>query len=273
MADDARIEEQLGVVAREGVETLSAFHPVVALVAEEEVAAAAAEDEVVAGAAEGLLAVRAGDDEVLALVAEDQRQAAAAMDDVVALVAVEEVGLADIGAGVGDDVVAFAAEHLVDAVAGLDDVVSALAPDGIVAAAGDDRVGILRAADDEVLVAVDADVFGHAVKIGVPAFDKLGERLEGRVVVDRIRPQLLAEVHFQDRHLEAREEVSGHHRRVGVAEIGVAHRQLGEGVVLEFIEQVEALGPRQVVEPVGVLEVLHRHFEDEAEGRAQHAAE
>ena len=76
MADDGGVEEQLRVLARDGVEARSALDPVVALVAEQEVAAVAAEDEVVARAAEGLLAVRTGDEEVLSLVAEEQRQAA-----------------------------------------------------------------------------------------------------------------------------------------------------------------------------------------------------
>ena len=80
-------------------------------------------------------------------------------------------------------------------------------------------------------------------------------------------------IHLQDRHVERREHLPGSAVESRIAEIGVAHHEFGEGVVLEFVEQVEALGARQVVEPVGILQVLHRHLEDEAEGRAQHAAE
>ena len=74
VADDRGVEEQFGILAGEGIETLAAFDPVVALVAEQEVAAGTAEDEVVAGAAKDFLAVRAGDDEIPALVAEQQRR-------------------------------------------------------------------------------------------------------------------------------------------------------------------------------------------------------
>ena len=55
--------------------------------------------------------------------------------------------------------------------------------------------------------------------------------------------------------------------------VGVAHDHLGEGVVLHLAEQMQAVEPLQVVEAVAVLQLLHLHFEDEVEGRAQHAAE
>ena len=42
---------------------------------------------------------------------------------------------------------------------------------------------------------------------------------------------------------------------------------------LHFAEQMQAVEPLQVVEAVAVLELLHLHFEDEVEGRAEHAAE
>ena len=47
----------------------------------------------------------------------------------------------------------------------------------------------------------------------------------------------------------------------------------GEGVVLHLAEQMQAVEPLQIVEAVAVLQLLHLHFEDEVEGRAQHAAE
>ena len=55
--------------------------------------------------------------------------------------------------------------------------------------------------------------------------------------------------------------------------VGVAHDHLGEGVVLHLAEQMQAVEALQVVEAVAVLQLLHLHFEDEVEGRAQHAAE
>ncbi|GJE45664.1 hypothetical protein AEGHOMDF_4864 [Methylobacterium soli] len=274
VADDGRVEEQFRVVARDRVEAVAALEPIVALVAEEEVAAFTAEDEVVAGAAEGLLAVRAGDDEVMALVAEDQRQSAAGVDDVVALLTVQHIDLADIRAAVGDDVVAGAAVDLVDAVAGLDAVVAAAPPDRVVAAAGDDRLARVRALDQDVIEPVVADVLGLAVVVRVDALDELGDRFQIVVVMDRIdvaelRLLGLVDVEHVVRH---REDVAGQ-RVAGLAEIGVAQHDLGEGVVLQFVEEVEALDARQVIEAVGVLEVLELQLEDEREGRAQHAAE
>ena len=55
--------------------------------------------------------------------------------------------------------------------------------------------------------------------------------------------------------------------------IRVAHDHGGERVVLHFAEQMQAVEPLQVIEAVGVLQILHLVFEDEVEGRAQHAAE
>ncbi|MNL30416.1 hypothetical protein D3C87_1521510 [compost metagenome] len=61
--------------------------------------------------------------------------------------------------------------------------------------------------------------------------------------------------------------------RPGKAEIRVRHDQLGEGIVFQLVEEVEALRARQVVEPVRILQVFQLRFEDGGEGRAEHAAE
>ena len=55
--------------------------------------------------------------------------------------------------------------------------------------------------------------------------------------------------------------------------VGVAHDQRGEGVVLHLAEQMQAVEALQIVEAVAVLQLLHLDFEDEVEGRAEHAAE
>ena len=304
VTDDGRVEEQLGVVAGCRVEAAAALDPVAALVAEQEVAALAAEDEVIAEPAEGFLAVRSGDQDVLALVAEDQRQAAAGVDDIVTRLAMQHVDFADIGAAIGDDIVAGAAMDLVDAVAGLDPVIAFAAPDGVVAAAGDDDVIARRALDQEMVGGVDAHgardlsdaeaadcehsvaggVLGEGavrvalvfdqVAVGVAALDEGRERLEERVLVDGLGHRelhLVARIHIDD-VVGNREDVTGQ----GVArraEIGVVQHHLGEGVVLEFVEEVQALDARQVVEAVAVLQVLELQLEHEGEGRAEHAAE
>jgi hypothetical protein len=72
---------------------------------------------------------------------------------------VQEVGRADVGAGIGDDVVTVAAMDEVDAVAALDGVVTLVAPDRVVALSGHDQVGLGRAAHDHVVAAVvDEDI-------------------------------------------------------------------------------------------------------------------
>ena len=53
----------------------------------------------------------------------------------------------------------------------------------------------------------------------------------------------------------------------------VAHHELGERVLLELGEEVQAGGARQVVEAVAVLQLLHLRLEDEVERRAEQAAE
>ena len=63
------------------------------------------------------------------------------------------------------------------------------------------------------------------------------------------------------------------HVRRQVGRVGVAHDHRGEGVGLHLAEQVQAVEALQVVEAVGVLQLLHLDFEDEVEGRAEHAAE
>src|SRR5690606_39963511 len=98
---------------------VAALDPVVTGLAQQEVHAVAAEDEVVVDATPDLLAVRPCDQEALALVAEDEREAAAAVNDVVAFLAVQEVHLAGIGAGIGDDVITLAAVNMVNTVASL----------------------------------------------------------------------------------------------------------------------------------------------------------
>ena len=58
-----------------------------------------------------------------------------------------------------------------------------------------------------------------------------------------------------------------------MAGVGVEADHLGEGVVLHFGEQMQAVEPLQVVEAVAVLQLLELDLEHEVEGRAQHAAE
>ena len=69
------------------------------------------------------------------------------------------------------------------------------------------------------------------------------------------------------------EQLAVQMRRILIAEVGVAHHDVGEGVGLEVVEEVRALGPGQVVEAVAELQALHLEFEHVVEGRAQHAAE
>ena len=55
--------------------------------------------------------------------------------------------------------------------------------------------------------------------------------------------------------------------------IGIAHDHRGEGVVLHFAEQMQAVEALQIIEAIAVLQLFHLHFEHKVEGRAEHAAE
>src|SRR5690606_11033004 len=140
MADDARIEEEVTVVAGDIVEVSGGFDPVVAFIAKQDVGAVTAEHKVIPGAAAYFAAVRAGHQKVLARPAEDQGHAAAAMDDIIAFVAVEHVHFTDIRSRIGDDVVALATMYAVHAVSRFDAVISLAAPDCVVSLAGNDVV-------------------------------------------------------------------------------------------------------------------------------------
>ena len=108
----------------------------------------------------------------------------------------------------------------------------------------------------------------------VVAKDKRGQQagagrigvLESAVAVEIVE----LPVHAVDLEDEAG---SREHVRRQVGRVGVAHDHCGEGIVLHFAEQMQAVEPLQVVEAIAVLELFHLHFEDEVEGRAQHAAE
>ena len=53
----------------------------------------------------------------------------------------------------------------------------------------------------------------------------------------------------------------------------IGEHDFREGVLLQLVEEVLPLDTAEIVEPVGILQVLHLGFEDGVEGRAQHAAE
>ena len=267
MAENGRIEEEFGIVARNHIEAIAALDPVVAFIAEQEVAAFAAEHEIVAFAAEHFLAVRTGNEDIGPLVAEDECQARAAVNDVVSFLTHEEVGFADVGAGIGDDIVALATMDLVDAVTGFDPVIAATAPDGVVAATGDDRVVAVRSLDEDMVETIVLDEVG-------PAFDERSKGILERILAHWIGVAplgLFGAVDIQDMVRDG-EDVA----RYGIAcltDIGVANDHFGEGIGFQLVEQVQALGTRQIIETVAILQVFKLQFEDEGEGGAQHAAE
>ncbi|SLN48538.1 hypothetical protein LOS8367_02172 [Limimaricola soesokkakensis] len=286
VADDRGVEEQLRVLAGDDVEAFATLDPVVALTAVQQVGAGAAKDEVVPLVAEGFGCILAEEDRVAPLVAEGQREAPRRGDDVVAGVAAQEI----LPERILDDVVAIAAINFVGALAAVDVVVAAIAPDGVVADVGNQPVITLGAADHHVFAAAEAQrpadvvaaIRGHAA-VGA---GHLGiERLQDRIVPHRIETGaiggsvvgvvvLLSDpaVQLED-HVGRDEDMRAQMRRVLIAEIAVAHDDVGERVLLKLVEHVQTLRAGQVVEPVAVLQALHLVFEDEVEGRAQHAAE
>ena len=283
VTDDQAVEEQFGVVTCGRVEAAARLHPVVAFVAQQEVRAVAAQDEVVAFAAEDFGRVDTEEDGVLAASAHQDVGAVGGGDDVVTFLAFQEVAFVT---GIDDDVVAAAAVHEVHAEARLDVVVAVVAPDAVVAVAGDDRVVAAGAADDDVFATGEADVVRLDLRRRRIVTHHLAhaEGLEDRVVADRIGDQLVGLVHLEhevvetegvDADVVADDVVRGAADavRTRVGQAGVGQQHLREGVLFQFVEQVLTLRPRQVVEPVAVLQRLHLRLEHGGEGRSQHPAE
>ncbi|MCY1290904.1 hypothetical protein D9M70_400700 [compost metagenome] len=241
--------------------------PVVAFVTGALQVALGAVDEVVAGTAEGFRHVFTGDDEVVAGAAKDQVEAVATMDDVVAVVALDVI----VAAHVGDDVVAGTAIEAVHAIAAFDTVIAAIAPDGVVADAGDQDVGILRATQHHMVFTGVVQVVGvRPGRCRVVADHQRNQRVIVGGVGATIRSftgELPGWIHFQD------EAGRGEDIRRQTIDIGVLHHHLGEGVLLHLGEEIQAREASQVVEAVAVLQGLQLGLEDEVEGRTQQAAE
>ena len=178
---------------------------------------------------------------------------------------------------VGDDVVAGAAEDHVVAVAAFEPVVAAVAIERVVANAGDEGVvarrcrrarrdprrcmQVVRVGTCRIGVVADhqRDERAVAERIGSRQADCPRSRPCGvadrRAGCRRDRDARLVELPRLDRPRgegRRREHVA---RQVGG--VGVRHDQLGERVVLELGEEVEAGGAFQVVEAVAVLQLLH----------------
>ena len=256
--------ERLEVVA--GGTVLGAdLDPVVALVTGGLQVALGTEDEVVAGAGEDLRNVLTGDDEVIAMTTEDQIEAVTAVDHVVTVATLEHI----VTAFVGDDVVTGAAFDHVVAVAAFQAVVAAVAPQGVVADAADHHVVACGAAEHHVLVAGVTQVVGVDLRrLRVIADNQWNQRVvANRVGATESVVELRRLIHLED------QPRPGEDIRRQVHRIGMAHHQLGEGVVLHLGEEVEAIQARQVVETIAVLQRLHLRLEDEVEAGTEHAAE
>ena len=192
-----------------------------------------------------------------------------------------------------DDVVAVAAVDDVVAEAALEPVVAAVAEERVVADAGDqDVVPLVGAAEQRRgrrrcsadswcpgpavagLLRMTSGVrmpppTGHCRVVGASSTScqRIVTRSPSDPAITPVRIVLLGLVDLED-EAGRREHVRRQMRRVGVA-----HDHGGEGVVLHLAEQMQAVEALQVVEAVAVLQLLHLHFEDEVEGRAEHAAE
>ena len=138
MADDGGVEEQLRVLAGDDVEARAALDPVVALVAEEVSPPSPPRMKSLPVPPKASLPSGPVIMKSCPSLPKSSARPEPPLDDVVALLAVQEIGHADVGAGIGDDVVAVAAMDDVDAVAGLDGVVALVAPHRVVALAGHD---------------------------------------------------------------------------------------------------------------------------------------
>ncbi|MNF49995.1 hypothetical protein D3C84_312800 [compost metagenome] len=259
MTDDRVGAEGVEVVAR-GTILAADFDPVVTFVTGHLHVETAAEDEIIAFAGNHLGDVLAGDDKVVTTTGEDQVDAVAAVDHVVAVATLEHIVAADIG----DDVVAVAALDVVVTETTFEAVVAAIAIQGVVADAGDEDVIVIGATEHHVFIAGVLQVVGvYARGCRVVA----NHQRHQRVIADRVGLELQGRIDFEDK--PRGEEHYG--RQVG--RVGVVHHHLGERVVLQFTKEVETKGSVQVVEAIAVLQGLELGFEDEVEGRTEHAAE
>ena len=127
MADDGRVEEQLGVLAGNDIEAFVAFDPIVTFIAQKEVVRRAAQNPVVAGSCKDLGGVGDAHEEVVAFAAEQEVEAVTVDDHVVACFAAQEI----VTEGIFDDVIAFTAKHLVGFHSGVEIIVAGIAPERI----------------------------------------------------------------------------------------------------------------------------------------------
>ncbi len=166
MADDRGIEEQLGVIAGNGIEAGATLDPVVALIAHQEVDVGAAQDEVVALAAEHFGSIYADEDGVLAVATHDDvAQAVRGRNDIIAFVAFDKVFGITL---VGDDVVAGATHYQIDALPTFDAIVTGIAPNGVVTEIADQDVVLVRPAEHNMLAANEAQIIlVEAVRVEV----------------------------------------------------------------------------------------------------------
>ena len=176
----------------------------------------------------------------LSVAAQDQVEARSGIDDVVAGAALDVVVTAE----VADDVVAVATVDDVVAGAALHRIVAAVAEQCVVADAGDEGVGVVCAAEDHVLVARVLQVVIGPRRRRVVANDQRGQdaaadrivsALVGqRIGIIQVRIELLRLIDLEDQ-AGCREHVGRQMRRVGVG-----HDHVGERIVLDLAEEVQA---------------------------------
>ncbi|MNQ38892.1 hypothetical protein D3C85_524870 [compost metagenome] len=201
------------------------------------------------------------------------------MDDVVAVAAMNGV----VAAHVGDDVIAVAPDHEVVAVATFEAVIGTVAIERVVAVAGNENVIDGRATEHHMVFAGVLQVVGIRAdrRRVVPndqrreedAADRIG--ITGQVVDgahDAVRTGNHTLVELPGRVDLQGKGRSQEHDSWEVGRIGVGHHQSRERVVLQLGDEVQPRVAFQVVEAVGVLQLLHLGLEHEVEGRAEHAA-
>ena len=273
VAADAALDRQtlhdVTVIAQQQAVGSAGFQPVVAFPAHHHPAAGAATGKVVVLTQQDVVRIHPAPDEVAAGVGDDQVDALTRVDHVIASTRTHLV----IAKLVRDDVVAFAAEEEVVAFAAFHAVIASVAPVGVVALAADQDVIAIRAAHDDMFGPDKAHRLADTVVVRIHTDDLGHHRGEdqvaafGRISAAKPRVELLGLVSF-DEEVRGGEHVARQVRRVGVAVDDV-----GKLVVFHLRRQVQVGKAGQVVEPVRVLQRLELDFEDEVEGRSQHAAE
>ena len=271
MAQHARAAERIAHIADQQVKAVAAFDPVVAFAAEHHLGTGTTKDKVVAVHTKGFCrVVRAHQNGIVAFTAEHQlADTRTAGNHVVAIFAMQEGHIITIA----DDVIARTAAQGVHTRTADQQVVAITTPQRVIAQAANQLVILRCAAQNHVLAAIELQQViiaagaihdGGIHGCGCPLHQGGAHRRQEGINPFRggICNGLNGLIYLED--IFHRCEQIARNAGTTLANIGVARHDRGKRVVFQFRQHVHASRPRQVIEAVGVLQVLHLVLEDKA---------